>query len=155
VSVYLGRPLIRQNAQQLINEADLRYSLVRLRENAEARVISDPLVSSADLTCALAQAIAFYRGEAQEASEVKRRLGRVVDNFRTLVTTQRNLEFFTTGYRYLIQILPILVVAPLYFAGSIELGVVTQSSSAFNHVLSDLSILITEFEVDPRRDWPR
>ena len=79
----------------------------------------------------------------------------MVDNFRTLVTTQRNLEFFTTGYRYLIQILPILVVAPLYFAGSIELGVVTQSSSAFNHVLSDLSILITEFEVDPRRDWPR
>ena len=51
------------------------------------------------------------------------------------------------------QILPVLVVSPLYFAGSIELGVVTQSS-AFHHVLSDLSILITEFEArrDHRRD---
>jgi len=45
-----------------------------------------------------------------------------------------------------LQILPILVVAPLYFSGNIELGVISQSSGAFNHVLSDFSILINEFE---------
>lgn len=54
---------------------------------------------------------------------------------------QRQLEFFTVGYRYLIQILPVLVVAPLYFSGSIELGVISQSVGAFNHILSDLSIV--------------
>ena len=42
----LGRALVGQNAEQLLREADLRYSLVRLRENAES--------------------IAFYGGEAQE-----------------------------------------------------------------------------------------
>jgi ABC-type uncharacterized transport system fused permease/ATPase subunit len=38
------------------------------------------------------------------------------------------------------------VVAPEYFAGNIELGVVTQSSSAFSHFLSDLSIILNQFE---------
>lgn len=53
---------------------------------------------------------------------------------------------FTTGYTYLVQILPVLVVSPLYFAGSIELGVITQSTGAFNHVLNDLSIIVNQFE---------
>jgi putative ATP-binding cassette transporter len=125
-TVYLGRALVGQNAEQLLREADLRYSLVRLRDNAES--------------------VAFYGGEEQEASEITSRLASVVDNLKQLIGTQRNLEFFTVGYRYLVQILPVLVVAPLYFAGSIELGVITQSSGAFNHVLSDLSILVNEFE---------
>ena len=45
------------------------------------------------------------------------------------------------GYSYLIQILPVLVVSPLYFAGSVELGVITQSTGPFSRVLGDLSIL--------------
>lgn len=53
---------------------------------------------------------------------------------------------FTTGYTYLVQILPVLVVSPLYFAGSVELGVITQSTGAFNHVLNDLSIIVNQFE---------
>ena len=108
------------------------------------------------------------------------RLGEVVDNKKRILGTTRNLEFFTTGYRYLIQarrgrratdmrtlapnrhpdhnpdpkpnsssplqILPVLVVAPLFFAGQIELGVISQSSGAFNHVLNDLSLIVNEFE---------
>ncbi|EOD37564.1 hypothetical protein EMIHUDRAFT_417682 [Emiliania huxleyi CCMP1516] len=89
-------------------QANLRYSLVRLRENAES--------------------IAFYRGEAQEEEEVVSRLGGAVENKRT----QRNLEFFTVGYSYLIQILPVLVVSPLYFAGSVELGVITHAHLCFS-----------------------
>jgi vitamin B12/bleomycin/antimicrobial peptide transport system ATP-binding/permease protein len=38
------------------------------------------------------------------------------------------------------------VVAPLFFAGKIELGVVSQSYGAFNHILSDLSIIVNQFE---------
>ena len=102
--------VVGQNAQQLLKEADLRYSLVRLRENAES--------------------IAFYGGEAREAEEVGARLDRAVANKREILGTQRNLEFFTTAYTYLVQILPVLVVSPLYFAGTIELGVVTQSAAA-------------------------
>mmetsp|Transcript_34064 Transcript_34064/g.105406 ORF Transcript_34064/g.105406 Transcript_34064/m.105406 type:complete len:644 (-) Transcript_34064:12-1943(-) len=125
-TVQLGKTLVGQNAKQLLREADLRYSLVRLRENAES--------------------IAFYRGEAQEAAEVEARLDRAVENKREILGTQRNLEFFTTAYTYLVQILPVLVVSPLYFAGSIELGVVTQSAGAFNHVLNDLSLIVNQFE---------
>lgn len=83
---------------------------MRLRENAES--------------------IAFYGGEAREAEEVGARLDRAVANKREILGTQRNLEFFTTAYTYLVQILPVLVVSPLYFAGTIELGVVTQSAAA-------------------------
>ena len=126
ITLRLGRTLVGQNAQQLLREADLRYSLVRLRENAES--------------------IAFYRGEPQEAAEVESRLGAAVTNKRMILQTQRNLEFFTTGYSYLVQILPVLVVSPLYFSGSIELGVITQSTGAFNHVLNDLSVIVNQFE---------
>ena len=42
----------------------------------------------------------------------------------------------------LIQILAAAVVAPLYFQGKIGFGVINQSSSAFNHILSDVSLVV-------------
>mmetsp|Transcript_18684 Transcript_18684/g.27582 ORF Transcript_18684/g.27582 Transcript_18684/m.27582 type:complete len:599 (+) Transcript_18684:289-2085(+) len=122
----LGSPLVTLNVDQLQKEADFRYSLIRLRENSES--------------------IAFYRGESVELNEIQRRLKSSLDNFMEILKTQRNLEFFTVAYRYLIQVLPGFVVAPLYFKGSIELGVVSQSFGAFNHILGDLSIIINQFE---------
>ena len=50
--------------------------------------------------------------------------------------------------RFLIQILPAAVVAPLFFQGKIEFGVINQSSSAFNHILSDVSLVV--YQVPPR-----
>jgi ABC-type uncharacterized transport system fused permease/ATPase subunit len=44
----------------------------------------------------------------------------------------------------LIQLLPAAVVAPLFFRGAIEFGVVTQSQSAFQHILSDVSLVVYE-----------
>ena len=38
------------------------------------------------------------------------------------------------------------MVAPQYFAGSIQLGVISQSVGAFNHILSDLSVIVNDFE---------
>jgi ABC-type uncharacterized transport system fused permease/ATPase subunit len=63
-----------------------------------------------------------------------------------LLIASRNLEFFTSGYRYLIQILPAAVVAPMYFSGKIEFGVINQSVSAFNHILSDFSLIVFQFQ---------
>ena len=51
-TVVFGRVLIGLNFFQLKREADFRFSLVRIRENAES--------------------IALYRGEDQELSQVKR-----------------------------------------------------------------------------------
>ncbi|KAM3569041.1 hypothetical protein VYU27_008845, partial [Nannochloropsis oceanica] len=107
-------------------EAFFRYSLMRVRENSES--------------------IAFYGGEMLELKEIRRRFTAALDNYRDVIATQRNLEFFTVSYRFLIQVIPGLVVAPLYFAGKVELGVVSQSYSAFNHILSDLSLIVNQFE---------
>lgn len=126
LSVAIGKRLVNLNFVALSREADLRYSLVRLRENAES--------------------VAFYGGEEREGAEIARRLESVVSNRSALIAGERNLSALTTAYHYLIQALPSLVVAPLYFAGSIQLGVVTQSYSAFNHVLRDLSLLVTRFD---------
>ena len=122
----IGRRLIRLNFSRLQTEADYRYSLVRVRENAES--------------------IAFYAGEEVEEREVGRRFGTVLAVWRDLIVAQRNLDFFTTYYNYTNWILPIVVVAPEFFAGNIGIGIVSQSASAFGHVLDDLSLIVNQFE---------
>ena len=118
--------LLPLNFDKLRREADLRYLLVRIRENAES--------------------IAFYGGEDVEGKEANLRLSRVINNRREINVAQRNLEFFTTCYQYLIQVVPVAVVAPQYFAGKIQLGVISQSNGAFNHILNDLTVIVNQFE---------
>ncbi|MHB8772360.1 MAG: ABC transporter ATP-binding protein/permease [Syntrophales bacterium] len=126
VTMFFGKKLIHLNFQQLRREADFRYGLVHVRDNAES--------------------IAFYRGEEREEGQVKQRLLAAIGNLRFLIGWERNLEFFTKGYEYLILILPIVIMAPMYFAGEIKFGVVTQAESAFVQVLSALSVIVTQFE---------
>ncbi|KAL3614906.1 Canalicular multispecific organic anion transporter 1 [Castilleja foliolosa] len=126
ISVFLGRGLVTLNFLQEKKEADFRYGLVRVRENAES--------------------IAFYDGEENEMQLLLQRFRSAFDNLSKLLISSRNLEFFTSGYRYLIQILPAAVVAPMYFSGKIEFGVINQSVSAFNHILGDFSLIVYQFQ---------
>ena len=126
VTMFFGKRLINLNFQQLRREADFRYGLVHIRDNVES--------------------IAFYRGEDREKNQVKERLREAIGNLRMLIGWERNLEFFTKGYEYLILVLPIVVMAPLYFSGQIKFGVVTQAESAFVQVLGALSIIVSQFE---------
>ncbi|CAI5984067.1 unnamed protein product [Closterium sp. NIES-64] len=126
ISVYLGRELVALNFLQEKKEADFRYGLVRARENAES--------------------IAFYGGERSETRLLLQRFRQSFANYSRLLVVGRNLDFFTSNYRYLIQLLPAAVVAPLYFRGEIEFGVINQSFSAFNHVLGDFSIIVFQFQ---------
>ncbi|EME31441.1 ABC transporter, ATP-binding & transmembrane domain isoform 2 [Galdieria sulphuraria] len=126
LTYYIGNRLILLHFDRLQKEADFRYVLVRIRENAES--------------------IAFYGGENREQELAKSRLNKALSRTIDIAKLQRNLEFFTNSYRYLIQVLPAWVVSPLYFQGAIGLGVISQSISAFNHILSDLSIIVNRFE---------
>lgn len=126
VTLFFGKRLINLNFQQLRKEADFRYGLVHIRDNAES--------------------IAFYRGEGREANQVGERLREAIGNFRMLIGWERNLGFFTKGYQYVILVLPIVVMAPLYFKGTIKFGVVTQAADAFTQVLSALSVIVSQFE---------
>ncbi|WP_275575034.1 ABC transporter ATP-binding protein/permease [Neosynechococcus sphagnicola] len=126
VTVLIGRRLVRLNFNQLRFEADFRYSLVHVRDNAES--------------------IAFYRGENQEVQQVGNRFSNVLRNFNFLIGWQRNLAFFTTTYRYLPVVLPYLVLFPQYFAGQIEFGDMTQANFAFAQVNGALSLIVSQIE---------
>ena len=125
-TIVIGKSLIHLNFEKLLLEANFRVSLVRVREFAES--------------------IAFLRGEPVEQSKVTSQFNRVLDNMYDLNRALRNLEFFTTYYSYLTWIVPILVIAPDYFEGTVQLGVVQQATSSFSHVLDDMSILVTQWE---------
>lgn len=125
-TVFFGKRLIGLNFDQLRKEADFRYSLVHVRKNVES--------------------IAFYQGEEQEGFQVRRRFAEAIKNFNALIGWQRNLGFLTTGYNYFVVIIPSLVIAPLYFAGKVKFGVITQADMAFSQVLASLSIIVTSFD---------
>ncbi|KAB2601767.1 ABC transporter D family member 2 [Pyrus ussuriensis x Pyrus communis] len=126
ISIFLGKNLVSLNFMQEKKEADFRYGLVRVRENAES--------------------IAFYSGEANEMQLLLQRFTSAFKNMSKLLICSRNLDFFTSGYRYLIQIIPAAVVAPMYFSGKIAFGVINQSVSAFSHILADFSLIVYQFE---------
>ena len=125
-TIFLGSTLIPLNFDKLQREANFRFALVRVRENAES--------------------IAFWRGAPVEHDKVTTQFQSVLQNMHALNAALRNLEIFTTYYTYLTWVVPILVVAPQYFAGAVELGVVQQAAASFAHVLDDLSILVTEWD---------
>jgi vitamin B12/bleomycin/antimicrobial peptide transport system ATP-binding/permease protein len=62
------------------------------------------------------------------------------------VAVQRNIQFFNVGNSYLTPVIPVLVVAPLYFAEQLTLGQVYQSVGAFAAVLGAFSVIITQFQ---------
>jgi putative ATP-binding cassette transporter len=125
MTVVLGRKLVKYDVQQFKKEADLRYDLIQVRTNAES--------------------VALLDGEATESRRLSARLGKVIDNLRLIVTLNRNIAFFTEGYNYLIQLIPVLIVAPLYIQGRIEFGEITQAGIAFGHVMGAFSLIVREF----------
>ncbi|XGV96737.1 MAG: ABC transporter ATP-binding protein/permease [Leptolyngbya sp. BL-A-14] len=125
-TVVFGKPLVRLNFEQLKREADFRFSLVRIRENAEA--------------------IAFYRGEEQEATQVKHRFLEVFDNVKRLLIWELNLNVLTNAYEFIPFVLPALVVAPAIFAGELEVGKVSEAQGAFIRVFFSLNVVVARFQ---------
>lgn len=126
LTVLMGRRLIRFNFNQLRFEADFRYSLVHVRDNAES--------------------IAFYQGEKPEVRHIGDRFRQVLKNFNLLIGWQRNLSFFTTAYSYIPLVLPFLVLFPQYFSGKIEYGDMVQANFAFSQVYAALSLIVSQIE---------
>ncbi|MCX6879183.1 MAG: ABC transporter ATP-binding protein/permease [Verrucomicrobia bacterium] len=122
----IGRRLVGLHYSKYQKEADFRYSLVRVRDNAES--------------------IAFYRGEKREHLDLFHRLSAVVANMRSIIVWNRNLGFFRNSYNYVALIVPILIVAPLFMSGKMQFGVVTQTLGAFAQVLGAVSIIADNFE---------
>jgi vitamin B12/bleomycin/antimicrobial peptide transport system ATP-binding/permease protein len=124
VAALFGRRLITLNFNQLKREADFRYGLVHVRDNAES--------------------IAFYQGEFQERGQLRRRFIDALQNFRFLIGWQRNLAFFRTPYRYATYILPSVILAPLYFSEQIRFGDITQAGFAFSQIFEAFALVVLQ-----------
>ncbi|PSF35028.1 ABC transporter ATP-binding protein [Aphanothece hegewaldii CCALA 016] len=124
--IVFGRIFISINLEQLKREADFRFGLVRIRENAEA--------------------IAFYQGQGQEQEQIQQRFFRVFQNFNHLIRWQLNLNLFQNGYQYITFILPGLILAPRILSGELEIGEFSKAGVAFRSILIALALLITQFD---------
>ena len=122
---WIGYPLIRLNFDQQRYEADFRFSMVRLRENAEN--------------------VAFYGGEAREFDTFQTRFVRVVANWWGIIKRRKKLTWFTYGYDQVAIVFPFLVAAPRYFDKVIQLGGLMQIASAFRQVQESLSFIISSY----------
>ena len=125
-TLLLGRPLIKLNYDQLDKEASFRAALIHVKENA--------------------QPVLLARQEKAQSARLLRQLDELIANGRAIIAVNRNVGFFTTGYNWMIQIIPILIMAPAYIAGRIEFGVITQSAGAFATAVAAFSLVVNQFQ---------
>ena len=126
LAIWLGRPLIRLNYRQSDFEANFRTELIHTREEADI--------------------IAATGTESDVRERLNHHLDNLVKNYRRIIAVNRNLNFFTGGYNYLIQLIPALVVAPLFIQRHVDFGIIGQSSMAFSTLLGAFSLIITQFQ---------
>ena len=124
--VFAGRKLVKINFDQLRYEADFRYGLVHVRDNAES--------------------IAFYAGEEPEQQETVRRLGAVIKNFNLLIIWKVIINTMQKSTNYAGVFFPYIIMAGPYFAGDIDYGRFVQASFAFNMVESSLLFVVNRID---------
>jgi putative ATP-binding cassette transporter len=128
----VGRPLAVLNFRQQRVEADFRYALVRFRENMEG--------------------VALYRGEHEERMQLGGRFRHVVENWWAIMQRTKLVNSLIAGYDQIADIFPLVVAAPRYFAGQIQLGGLTQTASAFGRVQGSLSWFISVYSGNSAND---
>ena len=119
----IGRPLIRIGFDQQRYEANFRFSLVRLRENAEG--------------------VALYRGEPGELANFRARFADVIAIWWTKMLKTKQLGWFQSFYGQVAIIFPFLVASPRFFSGAMPLGEIFQIASAFGQVQGAFSWFVT------------
>ena len=124
-SVVIGRRLVGLNYYQERYQADFRFGLVHVRDNAEP--------------------IFIYGGEQHESDQLRRRFSKVVANFKQLILWERNLGFFTDSYHSVVVLVPYWFLAGVYVSGRLQFGQVVQAATAFMALHTSLSIIVTGF----------
>ena len=124
-TVKMGHPLVKMDFDQQRYEADFRFSLMRLRENAES--------------------IAFYGGEKQEKGNCRGGFGKIIGNYLKIIVVRKHLMWLTSGYTQVSVIFASLVASPRYFSSHIHLGQMFQIVDAYNHVQTGFSFAIDSF----------
>jgi putative ATP-binding cassette transporter len=131
LSWLVGRPLIRFNSDRYTREAELRSTMVRVNENIDA--------------------IALAHSEPDARRQLEIDLGTVLGAMRRIYSAQINLSWVTDAYGWITVVAPILVAAPVYFAGGISFGGLMMAVGAFNQVNSSLRWFINN--IGAIADW--
>jgi putative ATP-binding cassette transporter len=131
LSYFVGRSLIRRNADRYAREADLRFALVRINEHVDG--------------------IALAEGEADELRRVEMHLGNVMVAMRRLVRGLTNLTWVTAGFGWITNVAPILIAAPLYFSGKTTFGGMIMAAAAFTQAQGSLRWFVDNFSAIA--DW--
>ena len=118
----VGNKLVGLNFVQQKYEADFRFAMMRMRENAES--------------------VAFYSGEGHEGSVFKKRFSLLLNNFWSIIKKQKQLTWLNSWYSQIAIIFPLVVAMPRYLAKEITLGGLMQISSAFGRVQESLSYFV-------------
>lgn len=127
----IGRPLVRVNFELQRYNADFRYKMVRVRENAES--------------------IALYNGEKDEERTIGSAFQRIYAIWWEYMRYNKRLTWFTAFYGQAADVFPLVVASPRYFSGEIPLGVLTQTAGAFGRVQGALSWFVDTFTT--LADW--
>ncbi|MFZ2868925.1 ABC transporter ATP-binding protein/permease [Zavarzinia sp.] len=114
VSHLVGRKLVGLNFNRERREADFRFDLVRMRENAEA--------------------IALYGGAEVERGRLQSRFGQVRQNFMAIINRQKFLVGVQAAFDQAVVLVPYLIIWPVYFIGNVPFGHMTQTAGAFGRV---------------------
>jgi putative ATP-binding cassette transporter len=125
LSYFVGRSLIRRNADRYAREADLRFALVRISEHVDG--------------------ITLAAGEADERRRVEMHLSNVMLAMRRLVRGLTNLTWVTAGFGWITGIAPILIAAPLYFTGKTSFGGMMLAAAAFTQAQGSLRWFVDNF----------
>ena len=121
-----GQKMVVLYFNQRRREADFRFGLVRIRENAES--------------------IALYRGERQEQVQVQGLFSEVFANYNKLIGWTLRLNFFQYSQSLLTIVLPSVIIAPRVLSGELEVGRIVQAAGAFSAILSALTTLADSLE---------
>jgi len=122
IMLKFGRRMIGLQIEQESREAYFRRELVRATDNATA--------------------IASYRGARRELERAREHLRLTLANWNCVISWTRNLTLFKVGYDYFILVVPMLITAPMYFAGEMDWGMMGQAASSFGRVLGSLSVIV-------------
>ena len=121
----IGRRFVRTTQAKNQAEAEYRYSLARVRENAEC--------------------IALLHGAEAERAIADRSFGALLARWTDLVGQQMRAVIVSQGHAQLVGIVPLLLCAPRFLDGSMTLGQMMQIASAFGIVQGAMSWLVDNY----------
>jgi putative ATP-binding cassette transporter len=129
--VVIARGFVRASGHKNQAEAEYRYVLTRLRENGES--------------------IALLGGETEERAGLDSTFTRVRARWYELMMQYFRTTIVSQASSGLAPVIPILLCAPKYVAGTMSLGEIMQAVSAFMIVQASFSWLVENY---PRlADW--